>query len=982
MAEFGTPETWNMKVGDFIETELPKEKPQALLDLQEQNRKSRVLDALNKIGPGLMDESLDFIKRENFSTAGLAKTLLKKIQPYAGADKIGLPTKKLDRTPEKNFMKAFIDFMNKKHGGNFSAAARAIGEDRNKIKGIFDRVRLSETGTRAGADVGKGGKLQTTIPEPKKKTLYKDATTAVKADQKFFKDKIKNYNKTKYYNAKDLGNILELDFPDKGVLDKFTNDLKRFNVKSKSATGVEGGKKTYQLGDVVDKLTVGYKKKLVEGQRLSQSERAAIDAKLDPDLKSFLGNFRQTTRNISKEEDIYVPNAIEDVGHPLSVKITDKYPKLTKNSNINKINTLTFQDPIVNQKILEATGYESKHDVLLKKLDKLVGKKIGPEEIKELQEIKNTMNALHSKAVEDVKNLAKEGTSLYNPRTKKTTTYKSKYFKGQENRIPKIDINIPKQGQIFKSEDLFVDMSNVNPAFKVGLVEEINPNARFFKDLTKEQKEIYKRNVLDQTKFNLDKFYTKAGFPKEQVDELKDSLEFGTASKLGIGTVGTLGLGSTAAAADEGDGNFISTKDVDGNLVAMELPRTDAETLDEFAEKEQKGSLLGDIGAGAGLTTGAVLGSKATQADPLKGLRRFGKKGAMNLLKILGTPAGVAAYEAGLIPGLEGGVADRLKEGDSAEDVFLRSPSTYAGLPLATLGQEFLKTRPALQRLLNLGLSPKVVRMGTPVGIGLMGLTGLYDAAKTYQEEFEAMSPEQQKEYLKEQEEFGEDIQGAAEGGRIGFADGPKDPSKRTFMKIMAGIASLPVVGKFFKAGKPVVEKLVNTPTVMPDWFPNFVQKFMNNSIGKKIDADLIEYENPDLPEVKLTRSDDGRVFVEGRNEYDQPYEIQYEPPGYELVDPKTGQAVRTPGNFEAVEGRHVAVGPEDYDVEAYYPTDLDEIAAGDIRAMEKYATGKISGTVKDAMGKDTGLKKGEYDLNMAEGRAESAADIARDLDD
>ena len=63
MAEFGTPETWNMKVGDFIETQLPQEKPQALLDLQEQNRKQRLLDALQKIGPGLMDESLNFIRR-------------------------------------------------------------------------------------------------------------------------------------------------------------------------------------------------------------------------------------------------------------------------------------------------------------------------------------------------------------------------------------------------------------------------------------------------------------------------------------------------------------------------------------------------------------------------------------------------------------------------------------------------------------------------------------------------------------------------------------------------------------------------------------------------------------------------------------------------------------------------------------------------------------------------------------------------------
>ena len=113
----------------------------------------------------------------------------------------------------------------------------------------------------------------------------------------------------------------------------------------------------------------------------------------------------------------------------------------------------------------------------------------------------------------------------------------------------------------------------------------------------------------------------------------------------------------------------------------------------EELETQDETSLAGDIGAAAGLTTGASIGSKATKADPFKGLRRFGKKGAINLLKLFGTPAGIAAYEAGLIPGLDGGVSDRLKEGDSAEDVFLRSPITYAGLPLATLGQEFLKNK-------------------------------------------------------------------------------------------------------------------------------------------------------------------------------------------------------------------------------------------------------------------------------------------------
>ncbi len=43
-------------------------------------------------------------------------------------------------------------------------------------------------------------------------------------------------------------------------------------------------------------------------------------------------------------------------------------------------------------------------------------------------------------------------------------------------------------------------------------------------------------------------------------------------------------------------------------------------------------------------------------------------------------------------------------------------------------------------------------------------------------------------------------IMAMANGGRIGFADGTDDPSKRTFMKIMAGIASLPILGKFLKA--------------------------------------------------------------------------------------------------------------------------------------------------------------------------------------
>ena len=60
----------NLTSVESLIPDLPQPKPQALLDLQEQNRKQRLLQSLQKIGPRLEDSSLDFIKRENFFKAG------------------------------------------------------------------------------------------------------------------------------------------------------------------------------------------------------------------------------------------------------------------------------------------------------------------------------------------------------------------------------------------------------------------------------------------------------------------------------------------------------------------------------------------------------------------------------------------------------------------------------------------------------------------------------------------------------------------------------------------------------------------------------------------------------------------------------------------------------------------------------------------------------------------------------------------------
>ena len=51
------------------------------------------------------------------------------------------------------------------------------------------------------------------------------------------------------------------------------------------------------------------------------------------------------------------------------------------------------------------------------------------------------------------------------------------------------------------------------------------------------------------------------------------------------------------------------------------------------------------------------------------------------------------------------------------------------------------------------------------------------------------------------------DPDGMATGGRAGFKDGPDHPGRRKFMKIMGGLATLPILGKFVKPAMPLIKK-------------------------------------------------------------------------------------------------------------------------------------------------------------------------------
>ncbi len=246
------------------------------------------------------------------------------------------------------------------------------------------------------------------------------------------------------------------------------------------------------------------------------------------------------------------------------------------------------------------------------------------------------------------------------------------------------------------------------------------------------------------------------------------------------------------------------------------------------------------------------------------------------------------------------------------------------------------------------------------------------------------------------------DRQGLVKGG-------PPDPTKRTFLKLLglipagiAGLASLRFGPKKIKNIVTKIEKLKNTKTLMPDWFPSFVDKFRKegkaeNMFKKKRievteqeynqavaegkgqnyfrdDARTPEYktENPNhMDYYKIEDTDelvgttytndkfpgveiddfDGEVQVNWENDYSQPVNIVYVKPGAKGPDvdrPDKFQAgieqqeFKPQGEFSAMDQEVYATDPDGgYDTNAVIVDTLDDMMEGTTRQMEEYATGK-----------------------------------------
>ena len=503
-----TPEKWEPPVNKPIEVPQLEGFP----DLSEEFNKPQILT---------MAKEKTFAKDKTE-----VKKKLDAIEPYRGADFIGTSTKK-DRTKDKAFLEAFELFKNTHFGGNESAAARAINESRERIRAL--RLRITTTDRRE-----EGGKFSTAHEEkittevPENPIRSVDATTAVKKDQNYFKDFLTKENKNEYMSPQNLANVLDFYFKNKGERDNFIQGLNKLKVKSKEVPGKIY--KEYKLSDVVNKLTEKNKTKNVAGDVLSKTNRKLAENKLDPVLYTVLDTIkaRVNTNIADLKYKSSKPNyAVDDIGHPISIKETNEFPKLFKNSDVNKINSLVYEDPLINQEVKKVTGYETKHIKWFKELNDMVGKEITKDQRTRLEDIQQEMEDNY---LELLKNIGKFDNlkailKKARPDLNISDSY-IKYLTNQVDRQSKIDIKIPNIGEKFKSEDIFVDMSNVDERYIIGHINKINPTAKVFNDLSKEEKGIYEANVLAQNAEILADYYRKIGLSENEIKDMKDDFYY------------------------------------------------------------------------------------------------------------------------------------------------------------------------------------------------------------------------------------------------------------------------------------------------------------------------------------------------------------------------------------------------------------------------------------------------------------------------
>ena len=142
-----------------------------------------------------------------------------------------------------------------------------------------------------------------------------------------------------------------------------------------------------------------------------------------------------------------------------------------------------------------------------------------------------------------------------------------------------------------------------------------------------------------------------------------------------------------------------------------------------------------------------------------------------------------------------------------------------------------------------------------------------------------------------------------AMGGRIGFEDGGM--SRRAFLKLMGGLASIPVFGKFFKAAKPaakVAEVAKEVTSGVPAYFTELIKKIkllgtdISETAATTERQKVTQYKGYELTEDLTTGKKEIKI---GDAEYGKEEYMIYEPP--ETIIGKNNKPVKIPAQYDEV---------------------------------------------------------------------------------
>jgi hypothetical protein len=228
--------------------------------------------------------------------------------------------------------------------------------------------------------------------------------------------------------------------------------------------------------------------------------------------------------------------------------------------------------------------------------------------------------------------------------------------------------------------------------------------------------------------------------------------------------------------------------------------------------------------------------------------------------------------------------------------------------------------------------------------------------------------------------------QGVNEGGRIGFDNGGFNKGRRNFLKLMAGLASIPVVGKYFKFAKPATKVMTavekSNAVGMPAWFPKLVDKVMKE--GKDVSKQYATTERVIVKEAQLPNSKTKILVEQDLTTGNTAVDIGLGKHGWadgrhgqpsrltltkgEWIPPKKGKkkGIKTKDEFDVEEAEFTGGHPENI---KYEDVSIEKYGdhASDFSEVERYATGK------NVDKKIIGKKRARDD--WAEGHAESMAE-------